>query len=45
MRAHLVHALAAPDALELTEIADPPESGEDVVIDVHAAGVSFPELL
>jgi NADPH2:quinone reductase len=42
MRAIQVTALSGPDGLRLTETADP--SGE-VVIEVHAAGVSFPDLL
>jgi NADPH2:quinone reductase len=42
MRAIQVTALSGPDGLRLTQTADP--SGE-VVIEVHAAGVSFPDLL
>jgi NADPH:quinone reductase len=42
MRAIQVTALSGPDGLRLTETADP--SGA-VVIEVHAAGVSFPDLL
>ncbi|WP_412520755.1 NADPH:quinone oxidoreductase family protein [Actinomadura madurae] len=45
MRAQELRRLAGPDGLELVEIPDPPENGRDVVIDVRAAGVSFPELL
>jgi NADPH2:quinone reductase len=45
MRAQELHELVGPDGLDLVELPDPPEGGDDVVIDVHAAGVSFPELL
>jgi NADPH2:quinone reductase len=51
MRAIQVKELTDPaDALELVEIPEPQAShpmtpGEAVVIDVHAAGVSFPEVL
>jgi NADPH2:quinone reductase len=45
MRAQELHELVGPDGLELVELPDPPEAGGEVVIDVHAAGVSFPELL
>jgi NADPH:quinone reductase len=50
MRAFQIAALAGPDALEPVERPDPEPShfmspGEGVVIDVQAAGVSFPDLL
>lgn len=45
MRALLLRSLDGPDALEVAELPDP-EPGEDaVLVDVHAAGVSFPDLL
>ena len=50
MRALQITSLDGPDALELAELPDPPAShmmtpGEGVVVDVAAAGVSFPEVL
>lgn len=45
MRAQELRKLTGPDGLEFVELPDPPEEGDYVVIDVHAAGVSFPELL
>src|SRR3954447_13868311 len=50
MRAFQIAALDGPDALELTERPDPEPShfmspGAGVVIDVQAAGVSFPDVL
>jgi NADPH2:quinone reductase len=45
VRALVLTALEGPEALELTDVPDP-EPGEGMVlIDVHAAGVSFPDLL
>jgi NADPH:quinone reductase len=49
MRALQIAALDGPDALELADLPEPerhPLSGEaGVVIEVHAAGVAFPDLL
>ncbi len=51
MRAVQIIELSGPDsALELVEVAEPEPShmltpGSGVVVEVHAAGVSFPELL
>jgi NADPH2:quinone reductase len=51
MRAVQITELSGPDsALELVEVAEPEPShmltpGSGVVVEVHAAGVSFPELL
>jgi NADPH2:quinone reductase len=50
MRAFQIAALDGPDALELTERPEPEPShfmspGAGVVIDVQAAGVSFPDVL
>jgi NADPH:quinone reductase len=44
MRAVRVTRLDGPDAVEVTDIEEP-RDGEGVVIDVHAAGVSFPDAL
>src|SRR5476649_2683473 len=51
MRAiQIVNESGPDDALSLVEVAEPEAShmltpGEGVIVDVHAAGVSFPELL
>jgi NADPH2:quinone reductase len=50
MRALQVRALEGPDGLELAEVPEPGGQhplvpGDSVVIDVHAAGVSFADLL
>lgn len=44
MRAQQVSRLDGPEALELVDLPEP-EAGEGVLIDVAAAGVSFPDLL
>src|ERR1700748_2746875 len=43
MRAAQVTRLEGPDAVELTDIDEP--TGEGVVVEVHAAGVAFPDAL
>jgi NADPH2:quinone reductase len=43
MRALRCTSLDGPDAVELADVPEP--EGDGVVIDVHAAGVSFPDLL
>lgn len=43
MRAARVIQLDGPDSIELAEIDEP--TGEGVVVDVHAAGVAFPDAL
>src|ERR1700753_589781 len=43
MRAAQVTRLDGPDAVELTDIDEP--TGEGVVVEVHAAGVAFPDAL
>src|SRR3954449_4166330 len=43
MRAAQVTRLDGPDAIEVSEISEP--SGDGVVVDVHAAGVAFPDAL
>jgi NADPH2:quinone reductase len=50
MRALQARSLEGPDALELVELDEPPAEhpmspGAGVLIDVHAAGVSFPDVL
>lgn len=44
MRAQQISELSGPDALKLVDLPDP-EAGGGVLIDVVAAGVSFPDLL
>jgi NADPH:quinone reductase len=43
MRAARVTRLDGPDAIEVTEVDEPTNGG--VVVDVHAAGVAFPDAL
>ncbi len=43
MRAARVMRLEGPDAIEVSEIDEP--GGDGVVVDVHAAGVAFPDAL
>ena len=44
MRAIRLTSLDGPDGLELVDV-ERPQSGEHVVVEVHAAGVGFPDLL
>jgi NADPH:quinone reductase len=43
MRAARVMRLDGPDAIEISDIEEP--SGDGIVVDVHAAGVAFPDAL
>jgi NADPH2:quinone reductase len=50
MRALVVEELAGPDAVRLVDLPEPEGShalaeGERLLVDVHAAGVAFPDLL
>ncbi len=45
MRALRVTELTGPDAVVVTQDAPEPEMGAGVLIDVHAGGVAFPDLL
>jgi NADPH2:quinone reductase len=50
MRAVVVRELAGPDALELADVAEPEGAhpaadGERLLVEVHAAGIAFPDLL
>ncbi len=45
MRALQVLRLEGPEALELVDVPEPPAADDQVVIDVHAAGVAWPDLL
>jgi len=45
VRALQVHELEGPHALRLVDDAPEPERGDGVVIDVHTAGVAFPDVL
>ncbi|MFN8087490.1 MAG: NADPH:quinone oxidoreductase family protein [Mycobacterium sp.] len=44
MRAVRVTRLDGPEALEVLEV-DEPDAGDGVLVDVHAAGVAFPDVL
>ncbi len=45
MRAVVLERLEGPDALVVAERPVPVRAQDDVLVDVHAAGVSFPDLL
>ncbi len=45
MRAVQVVEPTGPEHLELREVPDPTPGPEDVLVEVHAVGVSFPDLL
>ena len=45
MRAVHVHRLDGPEALALVEVPEPEAGADQVVVDVHAAGVAWPDLL
>ncbi|UYM07027.1 NADPH:quinone oxidoreductase family protein [Solicola gregarius] len=45
MRAAQITRLEGPSAVEVGEVAEPTPGDGQVLIDVHASGVSFPELL
>ena len=45
MQAVQVSALDGPDSVGVAEVDDPTPTGDQVHIDVHAAGVCFPDLL
>jgi NADPH:quinone reductase len=45
MRAYLLPEYTGPDALRLTEIPEPRPALDELVVDVRAIGVNFPDLL
>jgi NADPH2:quinone reductase len=45
VRAVQIQTLDGPAALRVVEVDEPAVGGEQVVIDVHSAGVTFPEVL
>lgn len=45
MRAVQVTRLDGPGAVEIAEVSDPPAKPDQVLIEVHAAGVNFPDVL
>src|SRR5215468_497623 len=45
MRAVRVHELTGPSALRVDEVPDPSVGAGQVLIDVRAAGVNFPDVL
>lgn len=45
MRAAMIHTLAGPDAIEIRDVAEPGVEPGQILVDVHYAGVVFPDLL
>ena len=45
MRAARLNALAGPDAVEIVDVPIPKANPHSVLIEVHAAGVGFADLL
>jgi len=45
MRAVRVHELTGPDSLSVDEVSDPQPGPGEVLLEVHAAGVNFPDVL
>ena len=45
MRAALLHAYGPPENLVIEEVPDPQPKPHQIVIDVHACGVNFPDVL
>ena len=45
MRAVRVTTLGGPQSVEVADIEEPAEPADAVVVDVHAAGVAFPDTL
>jgi NADPH:quinone reductase len=45
MRAVQIRSLDGPSAVELVDIPEPAPGPQDVLVDVHVAGVTFPEVL
>jgi NADPH2:quinone reductase len=45
MRALVCRKFGPPESLVLTDVDDPEPGDNDIVIDVHAAGINFPDLL
>lgn len=43
MKAQQCHELGAPDVLRLTEVPEPTAGPGEVVVEVHAAGINFPD--
>jgi NADPH:quinone reductase len=45
MRAVIVHQFGAPESLAIEDIASPQPGADEILIDVHAVGVNFVDLL
>ncbi|ORI24386.1 NADPH:quinone oxidoreductase family protein [Rhodococcus sp. 1168] len=45
MRAVHITKLDGPDSVEIVDVEEPVDDGKSVLIDVHAAGVAFPDAL
>ena len=45
MRAAQVTTLDGPEAIRIVDIDEPAPTGDRVIVEVHAAGVAFPDAL
>lgn len=45
MRAAMIHAIAGPDAVEIHDVPEPAAGSGQILVDVHYAGVVFPDVL
>src|SRR5580765_4544729 len=45
MKALVVRKFGAPDSLKVEEWSVPAPGADEVLVDVHAAGINFPDLL
>ncbi|MEO7077743.1 MAG: alcohol dehydrogenase catalytic domain-containing protein, partial [Rhodococcus sp. (in: high G+C Gram-positive bacteria)] len=45
MRAVHITKLDGPDSVEIVDVEEPVDDGKSVLIDIHAAGVAFPDAL
>src|SRR5580765_1682820 len=45
MKAVLCHAFGPPESLSLEDVAEPVGGSDDVVVDVRAAALNFPDVL
>jgi NADPH2:quinone reductase len=45
MRAAMLHSYGPPENLRIEEVADPEPRAHQIVVDIHACGVNFPDVL
>jgi NADPH:quinone reductase len=45
MRAAMIHTIAGPDAVQIHDVAEPAPRPGQILLDVHYAGVVFPDVL